>query len=86
MSDDKRSNEHEGAASGEDPIDLFSDASIRFAAEVMIRFSGKEAAKHAAARADDYLIAGNVEGHRLWEQIAKAIDEMQTVQPGEPRQ
>jgi hypothetical protein len=62
------------------------DANIRFCATVMITNFGEEAAKVAAARADDYLVAGNTEGQLTWLRIVKAIDELQKMQPNETKQ
>ena len=61
-------------------------ANIRFCATVTIANFGEEAAKVAAARADDYLVAGTTERQLTWLRIVKAIDELQKMQPNETKQ
>jgi hypothetical protein len=62
---------------------MIPDDDDRFCARVMIANFGEEAAKVAAARADDYLVAGNTEGQLTWLRVVKAIDELQKMQPND---
>ena len=62
------------------------DIDIWRCAALMINNYGDEAATEAAACADEHFAKGELEGQRVWMRIAKAIDELQGVQPGETRQ
>jgi hypothetical protein len=65
---------------------MISDIDIWRCAQLMINNHGEEAAMEAATMADEFLSKGNIEAQRVWMRIAKAIDELQMVQPGETRQ
>ena len=54
--------------------------------KLMIKHYGDTADIEAAAKADALLSEGDTEGQRVWLQIAKAIDELSKVQPGETKQ
>jgi len=62
---------------------MISDLDIWRCAQLMINNHGDEAALEAAATADEWLAKGNIEAQRMWMRIAKAIDELRTVKPGE---
>jgi hypothetical protein len=61
------------------------DIDIWRCAALMIKGYGDTADIEAAAKADALLAKGDIEGQRVWMQIAKAIDELRTVKPGEAR-
>jgi Family of unknown function (DUF6961) len=64
---------------------MIPDIDIWRAAALMIKHYGDTADLEAATRADQLLAEGDTEGQRIWMQIAKAIDELRTVKPGEAR-
>jgi hypothetical protein len=64
---------------------VIADLDIWRCAQLMINNHGDEAALEAATMADDFLSKGNTEAQRVWMRIAKAIDELRTVKPGEAR-
>jgi hypothetical protein len=64
---------------------MIPDIDIWRAAALMIKHYGDTADIEAAARADEYLVKGELDGQRVWMRIAKAIDELRTVGPGEAR-
>jgi hypothetical protein len=64
---------------------MIADIDIWRCAHLMINNHGEEAAMEAATMADDFLAKGNIEAQRVWMRIAKAIDELRTVRPGEAR-
>ncbi len=53
-----------------DEIDIYR------AATELIKQHGKDAAIHAAMRADELMAAGDVEGQRVWKRIIRVIDEL----------
>jgi hypothetical protein len=65
---------------------MIPDIDIWRCAQLMINNHGEEAAMEAAAMADEFLSEGNIDAQRVWMRIAKAIDELQTVKPGETKQ
>jgi Family of unknown function (DUF6961) len=64
---------------------MIPDIDIWRAAALMIKHYGDTADIEAAAKADALLAEGDTEGQRIWMQIARAIDELRTVKPGEAR-
>jgi hypothetical protein len=62
---------------------MISDVDIWQCAQLMVNNYGDEAAMEAATMADDFLSKGNTEAQRVWLRIARAIDELRTVKPGE---
>jgi hypothetical protein len=67
------------------PPPMIADIDIWRCAQLCINNYGDEAAMEAATMADDFLSKGNIEAQRVWMRIAKAIDELRTVKPGEAR-
>jgi hypothetical protein len=65
---------------------MIPDLDIWRCAQLMINNHGDEAALEASATADEWLAKGNIEAQGVWMPIARAIDELQTVTPGEARQ
>ena len=65
---------------------MISDIDIWRCAQLMINNYGDEAALEAAATSDEWLAKGNIEAQRVWMRIAKAIDVLRTVRPGETKQ
>jgi hypothetical protein len=64
---------------------MIPDIDIWRSAALMIKGYGDTADIEAAAKADALLAKGDIEGQRVWMQIAKAIDELRTVKPGEAK-
>jgi hypothetical protein len=64
---------------------MIPDIDIWRRAQLMIKCHGDTADIEAAACADDHLSQGNIEAQRVWLRIAKAIDALQIVKPGEAR-
>jgi hypothetical protein len=64
---------------------MILDIDIWRCAQLYINNYGDEAATEAAIMADNFLSKGNIEAQRVWLRIAKAIDELRTVKPGEAR-
>jgi hypothetical protein len=64
---------------------MIPDIDIWRAAALMIKHYGDTADIEAAAKAGALLAEGDTEGQRIWMQIARAIDELRTVKPGEAR-
>lgn len=64
---------------------MIPDLDIWRAAALMLKHYGNTADIEAAARADEYQAKGELDGQRVWMRIAKAIDELRTVKPGEAR-
>ena len=64
---------------------MIPDIDIWRTAALMIKHYGDTAGIEAAARADEYLAKGEMDGQRVWMRIAKAIDELQRVQEGETK-
>lgn len=60
-----------------DDIDIYRTASV------LITQHGKDAAIHAAMRADEMLAAGDIDGQRVWQRVIKAIDQLLSEQPPE---
>ena len=65
---------------------MIADLDIWRCAQLMINNHGDEAALEAAATADEWLSKGNIEAQRVWMRIARAIDDLRTIRPGEPKQ
>ena len=65
---------------------MISDTDIWRCAQLMIANYGDAADVEAAAEADAMLAEGDIDGQRVWMRIARAIDELRTVKPGEPKQ
>ena len=65
-------------------VPMIPDIDIWRCATLMINNYGEEAAMEAAAWPMS-LLEREIEGQRVWLRIAKAIDELQTVKPGEAR-
>lgn len=59
------------------------DLDIWRCAAMMIKHYGDTADIEATAKADEYLAKGELDGQRVWMRIARAIDEMSSVGPGE---
>jgi len=53
---------------------VLSDLDIYRAAKVLIDHHGNDAPIYAAMRADELLVAGDVEGQRTWLRIVKAVE------------
>ncbi len=51
------------------------------AANVLVKQHGEDAAIIAAQRADALLAEGDVEGQRVFKEIVKAINELQSTEP-----
>jgi hypothetical protein len=64
---------------------VISDIDIWRCAQLMINNHGDGAALEAATTADEWLAKGNIEAQRVWMRIAKAIDDLRAVKPGEAR-
>jgi len=64
---------------------MISDIDIWRCAALMINNYGSEADTEAAAYADEHFAKGELDGQRVWMRIARAIDELRTVKPGEAR-
>ena len=54
-------------------------------AALMIEHYGDTADIEAASKADALLAEGELYGQRVWMRIARAIDELRTVKPGEAK-
>ena len=65
---------------------MIPDIDIWRCAALMVNNYGDEAGLEAATMADDFLSKGNIEAQRVWMRIAKAIDELRAVKPGETKQ
>jgi hypothetical protein len=65
---------------------MIPDIDIWRCAQLMINNHGDEAALEAATTADEWLSKGNIEAQRVWLRIAKAIDDLRTVKPGDAKQ
>ena len=65
---------------------MIPDLDIWRCAQLYIHNYGDQAAMEAATMADDFLSKGNIEAQRVWMRIARAIDELRTVKPGETKQ
>lgn len=55
---------------------MISDLDIFRAANLLVKQYGDEAPNHAAARADDLLDSGDLEGQTTWERMLAAIEEL----------
>ena len=64
---------------------MISDLDIWRCAALMVTNYGDLADIEAASEADAMLAEGDIDGQRVWMRIAKAIDELRTVKPGEAR-
>ena len=64
---------------------MIPDIDIWRCAQLMLNNYGDEAALEAAATADEWLAKGNIDAQHVWLRIARAIDDLQTVKPGEAR-
>ena len=64
---------------------MIADIDIWRCAALMITNYGDAADIEAASEADEMLAEGDIDGQRVWLRIAKAIDELRTVKPGEAR-
>lgn len=62
------------------------DIDIWRSANVLVKQHGEDAAIIVAQRADALLAEGDVEGQRMFKQIVKAINELQSDKPGEGQQ
>ena len=67
------------------PLAMIPDIDIWRCAALVLKHYGDTADIEAAARADEYLAKGELDGQRVWMRIAQAIDELRTVKPGEIR-
>ena len=52
------------------------------AAQATIQAHDDGAALHAAQRADELMVAGDMEGRAVWHRIERAIDELSRTVPG----
>jgi len=68
-----------GVAPGQSMI---SDIDIYRSAKLLIDCHGKDAPIHAAKRADELLVAGDMDGARAWKRIIGAIDTLLSDKPG----
>ena len=66
-------------------VPMIPDIDIWRCVTLMINNYGDEAAMEAAACADEHSSKGELEGQRVWLRIARTIDELLTVKPGEAR-
>ncbi len=57
------------------------DLDIWRGAQLLVKQHGDDAPIHAAMRADTLLEAGDLDGHVVWKQILKAIEELQRAGP-----
>ena len=64
---------------------MISEIDIWRCAGVMIKRYADQADIEAAKRADEFEAKGQRDGQRIWLRILEAIDQMQKVQPGEPK-
>lgn len=64
---------------------MISDQDIWRTAGIMIKRYGEAADFEACLRADEFAEKGDRDGMRVWLRILKAIDALQSVQPGELR-
>ena len=64
---------------------MIPDIDIWRTAALMIKHYGDTADLEAAAKADEFLAKGELDGQRTWMRIAQAIDDLRTVKPGEVR-
>lgn len=64
---------------------MISDIDIWRCAAVMIRNYGDTAGMEAVMRADEYAVRQEPGGQQVWLRIARAIDEMRNVKPGEAK-
>lgn len=60
---------------------MVSDLDIWRTANVLTRQHGPDAGVVAGQRANELLAKGDVEGAAVWKRIARAIDELQRMQP-----
>ena len=60
---------------------MISDLGIDRAAKVIINQYGEDAPTHAAMRADTLLEAGDLDGHEVWKQVLRVIEELQKAGP-----
>jgi hypothetical protein len=65
---------------------MIPDIDIWRCANELIKQYGDLADIEAAARADEFELRGERDGQRVWLRIARAIDDLQKVGPGETRQ
>jgi hypothetical protein len=65
---------------------MIPDIDIWRRANELIKQYGDLADIEAAARADEFELRGERDGQRVWLRIARAIDGLQKVGPGETRQ
>jgi hypothetical protein len=64
---------------------MIADIDIWRCAQLMINNHGDEAALEAATTAEEWLAKGNIEAQRVWMRIARAIDDLRAVKPGETK-
>ena len=62
---------------------MIPDRDIFAAANLMLKRHGDNAAFEAAARADEFLEKGDLDGQRVWIAIVKAIEELQRKAPAD---
>jgi hypothetical protein len=63
---------------------MISDLDIWRSANELIKQFGDTANIEAAARADELLAKGDIDGQRVWLRIARAVDELQKAPYGKP--
>ncbi len=62
---------------------MLSDLEIYRAVQAATCRYDDAAALHAAQRADELMVEGDMEGRAVWHRIERAIDELQRIAPGE---
>jgi hypothetical protein len=67
-------------------LNMIPDIDTWRCANELIKQYGDLADIEAAARADEFEAKGDRDGQRVWLRIASAIDALQRIEPGEPRQ
>ncbi len=68
-----------------DDVDLpvmIPDLDIYRSANVLVKHHSQDAPVHAAMRADAMLEAGDLDGYAVWKRILRAVEELQTAEPG----
>jgi hypothetical protein len=55
---------------------MIPDLDIYRSANLLVKQHGEDAPNHAAMRADAMLEAGDLDGHRVWKRILRAVKEL----------
>ncbi len=61
---------------------MISAIDIYRSANALVKCHGQDAPIRAAMRADAMLEAGDLDGYAVWKRILRAVEELQTAEPG----